>query len=121
MAAKGLKAVSEQAKANRMKVNTVFVHHVFFWLKEPGNPEIRVQFEQGLNELIKVPQIQYSHIGTPAESSREVIDGSFTYSYMALFRDKEDQEIYQVHPIHQQFIENCQRLWEKVIVYDALN
>jgi len=121
MAATGIISIPRYSEASNAPVKNVFVHHVFFWLKEPQNMEANKQFEQGLNKLITVPQIQSSHIGTPVESPREVVDDSFTYSYMAFFKSKEDQEIYQTHPIHLQFIEDCQHLWEKVIVYDAMD
>jgi plasmid stabilization system protein ParE len=121
LAAAGLVSVSKHVNAKEAPMKKVFVHHVFFWLKEPKNPEARRQFEKGLQELIKVPQIQSSHIGTPVESPREVVDDSFTYSYMAFFKNKEDQDIYQTHPIHMKFIEDCQHLWQKVVVYDAMD
>lgn len=121
MASAGFMSVSESAYASTNSINQVFVHHVFFWLKEPNNPEACQQFEKGLQGLITVPQIQTSHIGKPVESPREVVDDSFTYSYMAFFKSKEDQTIYQTHPIHLKFIEDCQHLWEKVIVYDAMD
>jgi hypothetical protein len=121
MAAASLVSVSNRANANKGVINNTFVHHVFFWLKEPKNVEARKDFEKGLQGLVTVPQIQSYHIGTPVESAREVVDDSFTYSYMAFFRNKEDQVIYQTHPIHLQFIEDCQHLWEKVIVYDAMD
>lgn len=121
MAAVSLVSVSNRANANERVMKNVFVHHVFFWLKDPKNAEGRTQFEKGLQGLITVPQIQSYHIGTPVESSREVVDDSFTYSYMAFFRNKEDQVIYQTHPIHLKFIEDCQHLWKKVIVYDAMD
>jgi len=112
---------SRNAIASEVAIRKTFVHHVFFWLKEPKNKEACTQFEKGLQDLIKVPQIQSSHIGKPVESPREVVDDSFTYSYMAFFRNKEDQNIYQTHPIHLKFIEDCQHLWEKVVVYDAMD
>lgn len=121
MAATGFMSISGQAIANKVPMKNVFVHHVFFWLKDPKNPEVRTQFEKGLQGLITVPQIKSSHIGTPVESAREVVDDSFTYSYMAFFSNKEDQVIYQTHPIHLKFIEDCQHLWKKVIVYDAMD
>lgn len=121
MAATGFISVSEKANASEIPMKNIFVHHVFFWLKEPKNAEARKLFENGLQGLIKVPQIQSSHIGTPVESPREVVDDSFTYSYMAFFKSKEDQTIYQTHPIHLKFIEDCQHLWEKVVVYDAMD
>ena len=121
MAATSFMSVSGHANASEVPMKNVFVHHVFFWLKDPKNPEARTQFENGLHELITVPEIRSSHIGIPVESTREVVDDSFTYSYMAFFSNKEDQVIYQTHPIHLKFIEDCQHLWEKVIVYDAMD
>lgn len=121
MAATGFVSVTEKANASEAPMKNIFVHHVFFWLKEPKNAEARKQFENGLQGLIQVPQIQFSHIGTPVESPREVVDDSFTYSYMAFFKNKEDQNIYQTHPIHLKFIEDCQHHWEKVVVYDAMD
>jgi len=121
LAATGLIASSKQVIANETPMKNIFVHHVFFWLKEPNNPEARKQFEAGLQNLIQVPLIQSSHIGKPVESPRDVVDDSFTYSYMAFFRSKEDQTIYQTHPIHLKFVNDCQHLWEKVIVYDAMD
>lgn len=120
MAATSFFSVSNKAIATEIPINNTFVHHVFFWLKEPNNAEARKQFEQGLENLVKVPQIQSYHIGRPVESPREVVDDSFTYSYMAFFRNKEDQDTYQTHQIHLKFINDCQHLWEKVVVYDAM-
>jgi len=121
LAATGLVSVSATTEAANSPMKKVFVHHVFFWLKEPKNAEARKAFEKGIHALVKVPQIQSYHIGTPVESPREVVDDSFTYSYIAFFKNGADQDIYQTHPIHLKFVEDCQHLWEKVIVYDAIN
>jgi hypothetical protein len=121
MAATGFLTVPGRASASETQLKNVFVHHVFFWLKEPQNTDARKEFEKGIKELIKVPLIKSYHIGTPVESPREVVDDSFTYSYMAFFKSKEDQTAYQTHPIHLKFVEDCQHLWEKVIVYDAMD
>ena len=120
MAATSLVMVSAQVTARELPMKKVLVHHVFFWLKDPKNVESRKEFENGLRALVKVPQIQSYHFGTPVESSREVVDDSFTYSYMAFFKNAENQDIYQTHPIHLKFVEDCQHLWEKVVVYDAM-
>lgn len=121
MAGSRLTLAPNRSNVSVNQIKNAFVHHVFFWLKEPADAEARQQFELGLQNLIKVPQIQSSHIGIAVESSREVVDDSFTYSYMAFFRNKEDQDIYQTHPIHLKFVEDCQHLWKKVVVYDAMD
>ena len=98
-----------------------FIHHVFFWLKNTGNQQDLSQLIEGLKKLSKVPEIQYFNIGIPASTNREVIDSSYSVSWLLLFKNAEDQEVYQTHPIHLKFIEECSDLWRKVIVYDAVN
>ena len=41
-------------------------------------------------------------------------------SELMFFDDVEGQDVYQEHPIHKKFVENCSHLWDKVIVYDAM-
>jgi hypothetical protein len=36
------------------------------------------------------------------------------------FDDVAGQNIYQDHPIHKKFVDQCSHLWEKVIVYDSI-
>lgn len=98
-----------------------FAHHVFFWLNNPDDPDERAEFEKGVRELLEVPLIQSYHFGTPAATTqRDVVEGSYTYSYLVFFENKESHDAYQEHPIHQKFIEDYQHLWKKVVVYDAV-
>ncbi len=100
----------------------VLVHHVYFWLHEPTSPDARTQMEQALEELSTIETIRYAHLGVPAGTeSRDVVDHSYTYSLMLFFDSKEDQDSYQVDPLHLKFVEENQHLWQKVIVYDSLN
>jgi hypothetical protein len=50
-----------------------------------------------------------------------VVDTSWDVSELLFFDDEAGQKVYQDHPIHQAFVENCSHLWEKVLVYDALD
>ena len=64
--------------------------------------------------------IKLTHIGTPAPTeARDVVDHSYSVSYMAMFDSKEDQAAYQIDPIHIKFVDENEHLWEKVIVYDS--
>jgi hypothetical protein len=98
-----------------------FVHHVFFWLKQPVTDEGRAKFIKGLQSLATIETIADYHIGVPAGTSRDVIDSSYTYSMLTLNKSKEDQDIYQTHPTHLKFVADCQDLWEKVVVYDSVS
>ena len=97
----------------------VFVHHVYFWLKAPGDPEAREALVAGLRRLTAAPDILWSHIGLPAESERGVVDDSYSVSWLVFFADKAAEERYQVDPIHLKFVEDCSPLWERVVVYDT--
>ena len=99
----------------------MFVHHVFFWLKESLSNSEKEKFKAGLMSLIEIDQIKSSHIGLPANTSRGVIDTSYSYSLLLCFNNEKDEEIYQSHPIHLKFVENCAAFWDKVIVYDSVN
>lgn len=117
----GLFSVSKSGIAADSTISKTFVHHVFFWLNNPESKADCNSFEKGIEELLKVPLIKASHFGKAVPSERDVVDDSFSYSYMVMFDSVEDQNSYQSHPIHLQFVADCSHLWSKVIVYDAMN
>ncbi|MEJ7587573.1 MAG: Dabb family protein [Ferruginibacter sp.] len=92
-------------------MNKIFIHHVYFWLKNSGNMEDRNKLVAGLQKLSKASSIKEFHIGKPANTSREVIDSSYAVSWMLIFANDEDQDVYQTDPIHLKFIEECSQLW----------
>jgi hypothetical protein len=98
-----------------------FVHHVYFWFKKPITAETRKRFELALRKLVTIETIAEKHLGIPASTKRSVVDRSYSYSLLLTFKNKEDQDIYQTHPTHLQFIEECNDLWEKVVVYDSVS
>ena len=99
----------------------MFIHHVYFWLKNPGNAADLAQLKKGLQSLTTIETIGMYHIGTPANTTRDVIERSYALSWMLVFDNLEDEETYQDHPVHKKFVEDCKHLWEKVIVYDSVD
>lgn len=102
-----------------MPEKNIFIHHVFFWLKNPDSKADRNKLIEGLNKLSKVKTIKSFHIGQPATTNREVIDRSYSISWMVIFKNKADQDSYQTDPIHLKFVEECSGVWNKVVVYDS--
>jgi len=96
-----------------------FIHHVFFWLKRPGNTQDRLQLIAGLEQLRSIAGITSFHIGVPAPASRDVIDSSYDISLCIFFSTAREEQAYQSDPVHLRFIEECRHLWERVLVYDA--
>jgi len=118
----GLLPLSKKASAGEVQLKGALIHHVFFWLKEPNNEAHKKQLVQALNDLLKVETIKLSHIGFPAGTeSRDVVDHSYSVSYMTMFDDQAGQDAYQVHPLHVKFVEENSHLWEKVVVYDSVD
>ncbi|TLV03706.1 Dabb family protein [Dyadobacter luticola] len=126
-----LAAASATGLASAAEANTIsepakskypVVHHVFFWLKNPGSTADRDRIIEGLKTLRKIETIKELRIGVVASTEkRDVVDNSWGVSELMFFENLEGQAAYQVHPIHQQFIKDCSHLWDKVIVYDALD
>jgi hypothetical protein len=98
-----------------------FAHTVYFWLKNPDSKEDRAAFESSLRKfLAQSAYAKTKFIGTPPGPSRDVVDGSFTYSLIVTFASAEDEQLYQDEIPHQRFIAESKALWSKVVVYDSL-
>ena len=98
----------------------MFIHHVYFWLKNTGNKEDKAKLVEGLKKLSKVKTIKNFYIGQPALTRREVIDSSYDISWLLFFDNASDQDSYQTDPVHLKFVEECSSLWNKVTVYDTI-
>ena len=122
IAAAGLIPLSKKTMAGEVKITGALVHHVFFWLKEPKNENHKKQLVKALNELLAVKTIKLSHLGFPAGTeSRDVVDHSYSVSYMVMFDSQADQDAYQIDPIHTKFVDENKHLWNKVVVYDSVD
>lgn len=98
------------------------IHHVFFWLKNPGSKEDLDALIAGVKTLGKIETVRELRVGVVAKTEkRDVVDQSWAVSEHMQFSDLAGQATYQSHPIHLEFIKNCSHLWEKVIVYDAMD
>lgn len=120
MAAASLLALAPALNGLTMSASQV-VHHVFFWLKNPGSAEDRRRLIEGLQTLKGIKEIKKLMIGTPAPTEqRDVVDSSYDISELMFFDSAKDQQTYQDHPVHKAFVDKYSHLWQKVIVYDML-
>ena len=96
------------------------VHHVFFWLKNPGSKEDLNKLIEGITTLKKIETLRHIKIGIPAATEkRDVVDASYSISLLAIFDDVKGHDAYQVHPIHTKFVADYSHLWGKVVIYDS--
>jgi len=104
-----------------MQLQNIFIHHVFFWLNDPASKENLNALIDGLEKLSHAKTIRQFHIGMPASTNRAVIENTYSVSWFLLFDNREDQDSYQVDPIHLNFVKECSHLWSKVVVYDTID
>ena len=110
-----------QAQEQKPEFDHHFTHVVYFWLKNPDSQDDRKAFLTSLqNFMSKSDYAKTKFIGEPAGTSRDVVDGSFTYSLILSFPSKDVQDKYQKEPAHLKFVEESQHLWKRVVVYDSV-
>jgi len=98
----------------------VFVHSVYFWLKDELTWEQRARFWQGVNSLARISTVRHAYVGRPAQTDRPVIDSSYTCALILAFDDQAGHDIYQTDPVHDRFRDECSPIWSRVLIYDAL-
>jgi hypothetical protein len=97
-----------------------FIHHVFFTLKRPGNIEDRAKLIAALKKLAATPTIRSYQIGQHGGTTRDVVQRGYDLSWTLTFDSPADQEAYQDHPIHLDFVRDNAALWSKVVVFDTV-
>jgi hypothetical protein len=99
----------------------MFVHAVYFWLKDGLTDQDRNTFVRGVNALTTIETVLHGHVGTPADTNRPIIERSYSYALVLFFADKAAHDAYQAHPVHDRFREQCATLWRKVLIYDSVS
>lgn len=99
---------------------SMLVHHVLFYMAPDASEADKAALKAGIETLTQIADIQQWHLGVPAPTDRPVIERGYTFSWLAVFADGEAEAAYQKHPIHLEFIKNCQHLWSKVVVHDSI-
>src|SRR5919112_156193 len=88
LAATAASAALLPAAAADAPAKNMFVHHVYFWLKNSDSKEDKAKLLEGLQALSKVKTIKMFHIGQPADTNRDVIDRSYAVSWLLMFENK---------------------------------
>ncbi len=106
---------------NTQTIGGEFAHIVLIWLKEPNNETVHTSFQSALQTMVKNSlYIKSAHLGSPASTSRDIVDNSYTYCYIATFASKEDQDSYQTEKAHDVFREQVGHLFDRIVIYDSL-
>jgi hypothetical protein len=100
-------------------IEYMIAHHVLFWLKADTSDEQKIAFRKSLSTLEKIEVVKFFHVGTPAPIERAVVDTTYSFSLFLAFEDMTAHDVYQVHALHQAFLEEFVVFFDKVIIYDA--
>ena len=85
----------------------MFIHSVYFRLRDDLSPGERTRFEEG-------------HIGTPAGTNRSIIDRDYTHALILAFADEGAHDAYQAHPVHDRFRDACAGYWSGIRIFDTI-
>ena len=97
----------------------MFSHVVIFWTN-PDKPTAAAELLAGAEKYLRpIPGVKSFHAGRMAKSHRDVVDQTYQVALNLIFDTKQQQDDYQVHPLHLEFVEkafkpNCVR----VLIYD---
>ena len=97
----------------------MFSHVVIFWTN-PANPNAADELIAGAQKyLAPIPGVLSFHIGKMVGSHRPVVDQTYQVALNLVFASKQDQDDYQVHPLHLEFVEKVLKpSKQRVVVYD---
>lgn len=98
-------------------------HTVYFWLKPEapaGTADAMVAFYR--SSVTQLPGVVSVMVGAPRRDAtpRDVVDASYTLGVTTVFATAADEDVWQTHPVHADFIARFSPHFAKVQVYDTL-
>jgi hypothetical protein len=99
----------------------MFVHAVYFWLRENLTAAERKKFLAGVRSLRAIEGVKDGYIGVPAPTDRPVIERGYSQSLLLIFPDQAAHDAYQTHPVHDRFRKECSGFWTSVRIYDSIS
>jgi hypothetical protein len=88
-------------------------------MKEDITADDLKKFERSVSTLPGIDVVKFGDVGKPAGTNRPIIERSYSYSLLLAFADQNAHDIYQTHPVHLKFVEDCSQLWDRVLIYDS--
>ena len=98
----------------------MFIHSVYFWLREDISAAERQRFEAGIRSLVTIDSVVRGWVGKPAATDRPVIERGYSHALIVELADERAHDAYQVHPVHDLFREQCAGLWSGIRIFDTI-
>jgi quinol monooxygenase YgiN len=99
----------------------MFVHAVYFWLRDDLGAGERDRFLAGLRSLRAIEHVHEGYIGAPAATDRAIIERGYSNALVLVFADEAAHDAYQTHPVHDRFREECGGFWHRVQIFDSVS
>ena len=97
----------------------MLVHMVFFWVKPDAPESARQQLREDCTAMLsKIESVRHLWAGRPAMTPREVVDNSYDVGLCVVLDDQAGLDVYQVHPLHKEFLARHKPHWSRIVVYD---
>ena len=98
----------------------MFIHSVYFWLRDDLTSADRKRFEDGIRSLVAIDSVGHGYIGEPASTDRAVIERGYTHALILIFADQRAHDDYQAHPVHDRFRDQCAGYWSGIRIFDTV-
>ena len=97
----------------------MFSHVVIFWTK-PELPNAAEELIAGAEKYLRpIPGVRSFHVGRMVTSPRPVVEQSYQVALNLIFDTKQQQDDYQVHPLHIEFVEKAFKpCCARAVIYD---
>ena len=99
----------------------MFVHAVYFWLRDGTTSQERQRLLAGLDALRGIEGVRHGWEGVPAPTDRPVIERGYSHALVLVFDDAAAHDAYQTHPVHDRFREECAGAWREVRIFDSVD
>jgi len=100
--------------------DSLFVHSVYFWLKDDVTSEQHNEFVEVLRGLENIKSVEAIEVGEPAGTPRDIVDNSYDVALLVYFKDRAGHDLYQVDTIHTQAITVFEDWIKEIVIYDAI-
>ena len=97
----------------------MLIHSVYFWLASGLSDAEAKKFWDGVSSLLSIETVAQGYVGKPADTEkRPVVDATYDCALIVIFKDRDAHDVYQEHPIHDDF-RKLSHLWTRVQIYDS--
>jgi len=97
----------------------MFVHSVYFWLKDDLSDDQRRQMRADTERLVGIETVECGFVGAPADTHGPIIERTYDLALTLVFQDKPGHDVYATHPQHEAYVARYNSWWKKVLIYDS--